>query len=122
MSNQTKINVARALAQQLHTTEEAIETALAEAAYLIETYVNSRRAIRLSTVAVNDIYQNTLEAMQALNTAQTHMTDAHNALVRLQARIGLNDTVVVPIDDKPDPDSPGNTTPSGRLVTASMEE
>jgi hypothetical protein len=84
MSKQRKINVAKALAVQLHATEEAIETALAEAAHLIETYVSSRRAIRLSTVAVNEVYQNTLEAMQALNGAQARMTTAHNALAKLQ--------------------------------------
>lgn len=114
MSKQRKINVAKALAVQLHATEEAIETALAEAAHLIETYVSSRRAIRLSTVAVNEVYQNTLEAMQALNGAQARMTTAHNALAKLQLQIGLDSEAVVPVDDKPDPTNPGNTPPSGR--------
>jgi len=108
MSKQRKINVAKALAVQLHATEEAIETALAEAAHLIEAYVNSRRAIRLSTVAVNEVYHNTLKAMQALNAAQARMTSAHHALAGLQVRIGLDDTMVTPVDDKPLPGKTGD--------------
>ena len=114
MSKQRKINVAKALAVQLHATEEAIETALAEAAHLIEAYVNSRRAIRLSTVAVNEVYHNTLEAMQALNAAQARMTSAHHALAGLQVRIGLDDTMVAPVDDKPVPGSSGDNGVSTR--------
>jgi tRNA U34 5-carboxymethylaminomethyl modifying GTPase MnmE/TrmE len=108
MSKQRKINVAKALAAQLHATENAIETALGEAAHLLETYISSRRAVRLSTVAVNDVYRATLKAMQSLNLAQARMTNAHNALSRLQGQIGLDVSLVAPIDDKPDPGSPGD--------------
>ncbi len=103
MSKERKINVAKALATQLHTAEEAIDTALSEAAHLIETYVTSRRAIRMSTVISGDVHQSTLQAMLALNTAQRHMTDAHEGLKTVQSQVGLGGVMVVPPNDKPDP-------------------
>ena len=111
LSREKKINVARALASQLHTTEEAIDTALTEAAHLIETYVTSRRAVRMSTVISGDVHHNTLQAMLALNAAQQHMTAAHDGLIEVQAQIGLGDVMVGEPDDKPDPKK-GGVTPS----------
>lgn len=108
MSKEKTINVAKALTVQLHATEEAIDTALTEAAHLIETYVTSRRAIRMSTVISGDVHENTIKAMMALNTAQQHMTAAHNGLVRVQKQVGLSADAIIPPYDKPDPDDPGN--------------
>ncbi|MFT4076148.1 MAG: hypothetical protein QM647_11515 [Asticcacaulis sp.] len=101
MSKERKISVAKALAAQLHVTEEAIDTALAEAANLIETYVTSRRAIRLSTTIGHDAHQHTLKAMMALSMAQQHMTAAHTKLTEVQAQIGLGKVVILPAEDKP---------------------
>jgi len=111
MSKEKRLNVAKALTAQLHTTEEAIDTALSEAAHLIETYVTSRRAIRMSTVIANDVHANTLKAMKALNRAQQCMTAAHDGLIVVQGQVGLGAVAVVPPEDKPDPNDP--PAPSG---------
>ncbi len=108
MSKEKTINVAKALAAQLHATEEAIDTALSEAAHLIETYVTSRRAIRMSTVISGDVHENTIKAMMALNAAQQHMTAAHNGLTRVQKQVGIRADAIIPPYDKPDPSDPGN--------------
>ncbi len=109
MSHTTKVNVAKALTHQLHVTEEAIDTALSEAAHLIETYVSSRRAIRQSAQIGGDAHENTLRAMLALNSAQQYMTAAHQALSRVQAQVGLTAQEIIPPFDKPDdPNTPGN--------------
>jgi hypothetical protein len=117
MSTEKKTNIAKALASQLHVTEEAIDTALAEAANLIETYVTSRRAIRMSTIIGNDVHQNTLKAMMALSTAQQHMTAAHANLPLVQAQVGLGNVAILPADDKPAP-----KPPTGHLVAPAEEE
>jgi len=109
MPNEKKISVAKGLTTQLHATEEAIDTALAEAAQLIETYVTARRAIRMSTIVGGDVHQHTLQAMLALNTAQQHMAAAHEGLVRVQQQIGLGATAVAPVIDKPKPGTSGDT-------------
>ncbi len=115
MSKQTKINVAKALTAQLHVTEEAIDTALSEAAHLIEAYVSSRRAIRQSAMVAGEAHGFTLQAMMALNIAQGHMTSAHQALSRIQAQIGLAADDIIPPFDKPkDPNTPGNGGNSNR--------
>jgi hypothetical protein len=113
MSKEKKANVAKGLVTQLRATEEAIDTALTEAAHLIETYVTSRRAIRMSTVVSGDVHHNTLQAMLALSEAQKHMTAAHEGLVRVQHQIGLGAVAIVEPDDKPGPGDtdPGSVTP-----------
>ncbi|MEI9902856.1 MAG: hypothetical protein WDN06_01900 [Asticcacaulis sp.] len=109
MSLQTKINVAKALTAQLHVTEEAIDTALSEAAHLVEAYISSRRAVRLAATAGGDVHENTLKAMLALHAAQAHMTAAHQGLTRVQGEIGLSKGAIIPPFDKPDdPNDPGN--------------
>lgn len=113
MSQEKTINVAQALVAQLHATEEAIDTALAEAAHLIETYVTSRRAIMLSATSSGDVHENTLQAMLALRSAQTHMTAAHKGLSRLQRAIGLEPTAIIPPYDKEDDKK--KEKPTGRL-------
>jgi len=106
MLTEKKTNIAKALAAQLHVTEEAIDSALAEAANLIEAYVTSRRAIRMSTIIGNDVHQNTLKAMMALSTAQQHMTAAHANLTLVQAQVGLGHVAILPAEDKPAPPPP----------------
>lgn len=106
MRKERTLNVARALTTQLHVTEEAIDTALSEAAHLIETYVASRRAIHLSTTVPGEVHENTLKAMMALNTAQQYMTAAHNGLSRLQERLGIDISAVVPVEDMPGKGNP----------------
>jgi hypothetical protein len=116
MSNEKAINVARAVQTQVHAAEEAIDTALGEAANLIETCVTSRRALQLCAARSTDIHENTLKAMLALNEAQTYMAEAHKGLSRIRRQIG------VPAAMMPLKDSPGSTPeegasqPSGRLA------
>ncbi len=117
MTKEKKTNIAKALASQLHVTEEAIDTALSEAANLIETYVTSRRAIRMSTIIGNEVHQNTLKAMLALSTAQQHMTAAHANLTLVQEQVGLGHVAILPAEDKPAP-----KPPTGQYVASAEEE
>ena len=89
MRKERTLNVARALTAQLHATEEAIDTALSEAAHLIDAYVTSRRAIRMSTTVPGDVHENTLKAMMALNSAQHYMTMAHEGLEGIRQQLGI---------------------------------
>ncbi len=117
MSRETRLNIAKAITAQLHVTEEAIDTALGEAAHLIESYVSSRRALRQSAMIAGEAHENTLKAMLALNAAQHHMTAAHKSLSRVQAQIGLAADAIIPPFDKPkDPNDPGNGGISNALT------
>mgnify|MGYP001554626582 CR=1 FL=1 len=117
MSTAKKTNIAIALASQLHVAEEAIDTALAEAANLIETYVTSRRAIHMSPIIGNDVLHTPLQALLTLRTAQQHMTAAHADLTLVQAQVGLGNVAILPADDKPAP-----KPPTGHLVAPAEEE
>lgn len=95
-----KIKIARNLMTQLHVTEESIDTALSMSAQLIETYIESRRAVKLSTVVGPSIHAHTLKAMTALANAQAHMSAAHAELKILQDDMGLS-MLIGPVIDKP---------------------
>lgn len=113
MRKERTLNVARALASQLHVTEEAIDSALSEAAHLIDAYVTARRAIRMSPVISGDVHENTLKAMMALSQAQQHLTAAHNGLSLIQNKIGLANAVITPPEtgkDAPPPHDGGVTS------------
>jgi hypothetical protein len=101
MSKDTKLSIAKAVASQLHITEEAIDTAMAESAQLIETYISSRRAVRMSTLLGQDVYKHTLKAMEALSEAQAHMGAAHKGLTEVQAQVGISTTAMTNIVKKP---------------------
>jgi hypothetical protein len=119
MRKERTLNVAKALASQLHVTEEAIDTALSEAAHLIDAYVTSRRAIHLSATVGGSVYEDTLKAMAALSTAQRCMTAAHTELTRLSERMGLDATAVIPpIGTNGGKDEPAGVTQTGRYETA----
>lgn len=117
MSKEKTINVAKALTVQLHAAEEAIDTALSEAAHLIETYVTSRRAVRVSATITGDVHENTLKAMLALSDAQQFMTKAHEGLNRVQKQLRIEADAIIPPYDKPSPDS--GSVPHGRLADMS---
>lgn len=117
MSNEKTISVARAVQVQIHAVEEAIDSALSEAATLIETYVTSRRALNLAATRSVDINENTLKAMQALNEAQAHMAAAHKGLSRVRQHIGVAPEAMMPAFDTEKPPEPAGRL-AARLVTA----
>ena len=112
MSTEKTISVAKAVQVQIHATEEAIDTALSEAAHLMETYVTSRRALELSPSRSTEINENTLKAMQALNEAQAYMADAHRGLTRIRKQIGVP-VAVMPWKDSPEKDGKNDTPIEG---------
>ncbi|ESQ77675.1 hypothetical protein [Asticcacaulis sp. AC402] len=116
MSRERTLNVAKAVTSQLHVTEEAIDSALAEAAHLLETCISSRRAIRMSTLLTTEVNDSTIEAMKALHTAQTHMAQAHRTLTKIQDQLGLDDTLMPPPFDKPPEDPPKEGVTQSRLA------
>ena len=115
MSNEKTISVARAVQVQIHAVEEAIDSALGEAANLIETYVTSRRALQLAAARSVDVHENTLKAMQALNEAQAHMAEAHRGLSRIRRHIGVPSEAMIPAFDTEKPEEP-----TGRLAARLM--
>jgi len=117
MSKEKKAGIARAVMTQLHASEEAIDTALSETAQLIETYVTSRRAIRMTASLGPDVHRHTLDAMLSLRQAQERMSEAHSALRRVQDEVGLTPAAVVPINDKPEKESDKQEGISSRLRT-----
>ena len=114
MRKERTLNVAKALASQLHVTEEAIDTALSEAAHLIDTYVTSRRAVHMSATVGGNVYEETLKAMTALSQAQRCMSAAHGELTRLSERMGISAVIPPPGTNNKDPDDHNGITQAER--------
>ncbi|WP_157138899.1 hypothetical protein [Asticcacaulis biprosthecium] len=96
MSRETRVSVARSVTSQLHIAEEAIDSALTEAATLLENCITSRRTLRISTLVGTKVNDSTIKAMQALQDAQAHMADAHRELTRIQKQFRLEPAAHVP--------------------------
>jgi hypothetical protein len=120
MSTEKTISVARAVQVQIRAAEEAIDTALGEAAHLMETYITSRRALELSPARSTEVNENTLKAMQALNEAQTYMAEAHRGLSRIRKHIGIP-AAMMPLYDTPGGGGAGMDDSSTSRLTARLE-
>ena len=84
-----KVVIAREVAEQLWTTEQSIDAALADCAQLVTVGASCRAALNLSSTVDAAAMAKVIEAMQALSAARTAMADAHAELADVQKRMGI---------------------------------
>lgn len=84
-----KVFVAQRVANKLNTVEEAVDTAMAEAAELMSEMLKARRELSLSTTFGDEAAAKLVEAMKALGEARTAMVGVHGQLNEAQLRIGV---------------------------------
>jgi uncharacterized coiled-coil DUF342 family protein len=84
-----KVFVAQRVANKLNTTEEAVDTAMNEAAELMSEMLKARRELGLSTTFGDEAAAKMVEAMKALGEARTAMVAVHSELNEAQLRIGV---------------------------------
>ena len=96
-----RLNIAKALASQLHVAEEAVDTAMQESANLVEACISSRRAVGVSTVVGTDVHKHVLLAMAKMNEAQSDLKLAHQSLSEIGESLGMPITVAFPLPKDP---------------------
>ena len=84
-----KAFVAQRVANQLWTTEAAVDAALVEASTLMREMIEARSELKLSAVFGDDVNVKLMAAMQALTEARTAMVGVHDGLNEAKLRLGL---------------------------------
>ncbi|MBU4435643.1 MAG: hypothetical protein KKC14_14670 [Alphaproteobacteria bacterium] len=94
-----KVFVAQRVATKLFATENAVDTAMMEAAELIADMLKARKDIGLSAVVGDRASAKLVEALAALGQARSAMVEMHNELNDVKLRIGIR-TKLAGIEDK----------------------
>ncbi|MDI1364708.1 MAG: hypothetical protein PSX79_07565 [bacterium] len=94
-----KVFVAQRVATKLFATENAVDTAMMEAAELMADMLKARKDIGLSAVVGDRASAKLVEALAALGQARSAMVEMHNELNDVKLRIGIR-TKLAGIEDK----------------------
>lgn len=93
-----KMEVARQVADKLYHTEEAIDSAVAQASEFMVELIGARRELRLSATVGTDVPAKVSEAIAALAEARRAVAEAHSALNDVQGQIGIRGVMAGPLD------------------------
>jgi hypothetical protein len=94
-----KALVAQRLANQLASTENAVDSAMKETSQLLNGMIDARQELKLSAVFGDDAARKVTDAIAALAVARQSIIDAHNEMAELKLRAGIRTKLVV--SDKP---------------------
>ncbi len=84
-----KVFVVKKVAEKLWSTENAIDSAIAEAAKLMGGLVEARQELQVSHIVTDAATTKIAESMAALAEARRAMIEAHHALNEAKLRIGV---------------------------------
>jgi hypothetical protein len=90
-----KAAIANRVATKLFATENAIDTAMVEAALLIESMVHARRDLGVSAVTAEVAQSRVAEAIAAISEARRAVIAAHGALAQAEAKLGIEERTVM---------------------------
>ncbi len=94
-----KALVAQRVANQLASTENAVDAAIKETSQLLAGMIDARQELKVSAVFGDDAARKVMEAIAALSTARQSVIDAHNEMAELKLRAGIRTKLNV--TDKP---------------------
>ncbi len=95
-----KALVAQRLANQLASTENAVDSAMKETSQLLNGMLDARQELKLSAVFGDEAARKVTDAIAALAVARQSIIDAHNEMAELKLRAGIRTKLTVV--DKPD--------------------
>lgn len=84
-----KVFVVQGVAKKLWATEDAMDSAIAQASTLMGGIVEARAEIGCSHIVVDPAMAKVAQAMAAMAEARTALIDAHHALYEAKLRIGV---------------------------------
>ena len=104
-----KVFVVQGVANKLWATEDAMDTAIAQASSLMGGIVEARAEVGCSHIVTDPAIAKVAKALGAMAEARTALIDAHHALFEAKLRIGVRTKMdgyhkaVVPADSKETP-------------------
>jgi hypothetical protein len=107
-----KAQVIASVAGELHSSEEALDQAIAHATTLVQSMIGSRTALGLSAVVGADAQTKALEAIASLGAAREALVACHGALAKDHRRLGYGVWAGAPMDKYPEGDEQ-RPTPKG---------
>ncbi len=84
-----KALVAQRIANQLASTENAVDAAIKETSHLLGGMLDARQELKLSAVFGDDAARKVTDAIAALAVARQSVIDAHNEMAELKLRAGI---------------------------------
>jgi hypothetical protein len=94
-----KAFVAQRVANKLFATENAVDSAMAEATEMMAELLRARKDLGLSATVGDSVVSKVVEAISALSEARTAMVSAHGELAELKLRVGIR-TKLSGVEDK----------------------
>jgi hypothetical protein len=90
-----KALVAQRIANQLASTENAVDAAMKETSQLLNGLLDARIELKTSAVFGDVASSKVTDAIAALATARQSVIDAHNELAELKLRAGIRTKLIV---------------------------
>lgn len=89
-----KVFVAQGVANRLHATEKAIDTAVSETAQLMAAMMSARGELNFAAEVADEATSKVAEAMHVLVQARRAVVAAHQDLAEVQLRIGVRTRMI----------------------------
>src|SRR5688572_26455185 len=105
---------ASAVALDLRETEHLMDAAGARLADTLSHALHGRGSANLAAAAGQKAFVAAAKALHTLASARGELVEAHGHAERDARRMGLNYSMLIPGESKPD--NEGSTTPTGRLA------
>ncbi|MEJ6789562.1 hypothetical protein BrevBR_08400 [Brevundimonas sp. BR2-1] len=107
---------ASGVALDLRETEHLLDAASARLADMLASAFHTRGAANLGAAAGQKAFNAAAKALHTLTAARGELVEAHGHAERDARRMGLNYSLLIPGESKPEGDETAPATPTGRLA------
>lgn len=109
---------ASSVAMDLRETEHLLDAASARLADMLASAFHTRGSANLGAAAGQKAFTAAAKALHTLTAARGELVEAHGHAERDARRMGLNYSLLIPGETKPDGAPTGTPQPTGRLAAA----
>lgn len=113
-----RIEIVAGVANELHATEKAVDSAITQATTLVQSMIGARAALNISPVAGAGSQSKAMEALAALGVARDAVVACHAELQKDHRKLGWGVYAVGPVNKGDDWETPIGTKPTGHLRVA----
>lgn len=89
-----KVEIAKGVLTDLHSTEAAIDAAMVEAARLMQTMIEARSELGLAATVGAGAMTRVVGSVAELGQARAEIVEAHNELNALRLRMGMRTSMI----------------------------
>lgn len=116
--SQSADEFASCVAMDFREAEQTLDAAGARLADLLANAFHARGAANIGAAGGQKAFNAAARALLTLTAARGELVEAHGHAERDARRMGLNYSLLIPGETKPDESETGTTQPTGRLAAA----